>query len=132
MKRHIATLVLLTLFAGVFTAVSTNLAAPPQERLLRHVVLFKFKADATKEQIKAIEEDFKALPGKINVIHDFEWGTDNSVEKLSKGFTHCFFVTFKDEKARETYLPHAEHQAFVAKIKPILDDVMVIDYWTGG
>lgn len=104
----------------------------PPARLLRHVVMFKFKADATKEQIKGIEEAFAALPVKIDAIHDFEWGTDNSVEMLSKGFTHCFLVTFKDEEARKTYLPHAAHQEFVSKVKPVVEDVMVIDYWTPG
>ena len=101
------------------------------ERLLRHVVMFKFKADATKEQIKEVETAFAALPQKIDVIHEFEWGTDNSPEMLSKGFTHCFLVTFKSEEARKTYLPHAAHQEFVTLVKPLVEDVMVIDYWTG-
>ena len=100
-------------------------------RLLRHVVMFKFKADATKEQIKEIETAFAALPQKIDAIHDFEWGTDNSPEMLSKGFTHCFLVTFKSEEARKTYLPQAAHQEFVTLVKPLVEDVMVIDYWTG-
>jgi quinol monooxygenase YgiN len=104
----------------------------PAARLLRHVVMFKFKADATKEQIKGIEEAFAALPSRIDVIHDFEWGTDNSPEMLAKGFTHCFLVTFKDEEARKAYLPHAAHQEFVSKVKPVVEDVMVIDYWTPG
>ena len=101
------------------------------ERLLRHVVMFKFKADATKEQIKEVETAFAALPQKIDVIHDFEWGTDNSPEMLSKEFTHCFLVTFKSEEARKTYLPHAAHKEFVTLVKPLVEDVMVIDYWTG-
>jgi quinol monooxygenase YgiN len=102
-----------------------------KERLLRHVVMFKFKADATKEQIKEVEAAFAALPQKIDAIHDFEWGTDNSPEMLSKGFTHCFLVTFESEEARKTYLPHAAHQEFVMLVKPLVEDVMVIDYWTG-
>jgi hypothetical protein len=102
-----------------------------RERLLRHVVMFKFKADATKEQIKDVEMAFAALPQRIDAIHDFEWGTDNSPEMLSKGFTHCFLVTFKSEEARKTYLPHAAHEEFVTLVKPLVEDVMVIDYWTG-
>jgi hypothetical protein len=125
---------------GVFVNMPSNQAVPadsaaqsdkPPERLLRHVVMFKFKSDATKEQIKEVETAFAALPKKIDVIHDFEWGTDNSPEMLSKGFTHCFLVTFKSEEARKTYLPHAAHQEFVTLVKPLVEDVMVIDYWTG-
>ena len=62
-------------------AVSEN--AP--EKLLRHVVLFRFKEDAKAKDIKAVEEAFAALPGKIGAIHDFEWGTDVSEENLADG-----------------------------------------------
>ena len=96
---------------------------------LRHVVLLKFKESAKPEDVKAIEAAFRELPSKIDSIVDFEWGTDNSPERLSKGFTHCFFVTFADEKGRATYLPHPAHKEFVALLRPSLDDVLVIDYW---
>ena len=102
-------------------------AAPA--KVLRHVVLLKFKPEATAEQIAAIETAFCALPKKIDTITDFEWGTDVAPEKRSEGFTHCFLVTFADEKGRDVYLPHADHQAFVALLKPHLDKVLVIDYW---
>jgi len=95
---------------------------------LRHVVLFKFKAEATAEQIKAVEDGFRALPGKIGGVRYFEWGTDISPEKLSDGFTHCFLVTFDTEKARDAYLPHPAHKAFAESLKPILDKVLVVDY----
>ena len=94
----------------------------------RHVVLFKFKGDATPEQVKAVEEAFKALPSKINTIVDFEWGTNVSPEGKDDGFTHCFLVTFKDKSGVDAYLPHPAHQAFVAILKPLLDKVCVVDY----
>ena len=50
-------------------------------------------------------------------------------EGLAQGFTHCFFVTFKDEAARAAYLPHPEHKAFVDLMKPHMEKVLVIDYW---
>ena len=42
-----------------------------------------------------------------------------------------FFVSFADEKGREKYLPHAAHQDFVSIVKDHVDDVCVVDYWTG-
>jgi hypothetical protein len=98
--------------------------------VLRHVVLFKFKDDTTDEQIRQIEKAFCALPDKIDVICDFEWGTDVSVENRQEGFTHCFLVTFRDEAARAQYLPHRAHKAFGKLLGPHLDKVLVIDYWT--
>jgi len=103
---------------------------PTAKKVLRHVVLMKFKEGTTPEQIKKLEDGFRALPDKIDAIVDFEWGTDCSVEGLQDGFTHCFLVTFPCEKSRAKYLPHPDHLAFVKIVKPHLDKVLVIDYWT--
>jgi signal transduction protein with GAF and PtsI domain len=97
-------------------------------KIVRHVVLFKFKTDAAPEDVRKVEKAFMALRDKLKQIADFEWGTDVSTEKLSKGFTHCFFVTFHDEKGRDDYLPSDAHQEFVTLVKPLLDDVLVVDY----
>lgn len=98
-------------------------------KLLRHVVLFKFKESATEEEVAAIETAFAALPQKIEAIHDFEWGTNNSPEGLDKGLTHCFFVSFLSEEDRAIYLPHPDHMAFVELVTPHVEDVTVVDYW---
>jgi hypothetical protein len=99
------------------------------QKLLRHVVLFSFKAESTPAQIKNVTDAFAALPKKIKQIKSFEWGTNNSPESLNQGFTHCFFVSFLSEKDRAIYLPHPDHMAFGDILKPILDKVLVIDYW---
>jgi hypothetical protein len=98
-------------------------------KLLRHVVLLKFKDASTPADIKKVETAFKNLPSKIKAISGFEWGTNNSPENLNQGFTHCFFVSFKTEKDREIYLPHPDHKAFVDVLTPHLDKVLVVDYW---
>lgn len=100
------------------------------QKQLRHVVMFKFKDGTTPDDIKKVEEAFKALPSKIKEIKGFEWGTNNSPENLNQGFTHCFFLTFNSEADRATYLPHPDHKAFGAVLTPFLDKVMVLDYWT--
>ena len=97
---------------------------------IRHVVCFKFKEDATEAQIKKVEKAFAGLKKKIPEIKGLEWGVNNSPEGLNKGFTHCFIVTFADEKGRAIYLPHPDHKAFVAILKPILEDAFVIDFET--
>jgi len=100
------------------------------DSVLRHVVLLKFKEGATGDNIKEVEAAFTALPSKISEIQGYEWGLNNSPEGLDKGFTHCFFLTFKSEADRATYLPHPDHKAFGAVLTPYLEDVLVIDYWT--
>ena len=101
-----------------------------EQKMLRHVVVFKFKDDASPGDVKKVEDPFRALPSKIQQIKGFEWGTNNSPENLAQGFTHCFFLSFKSEADRAVYLPHPAHKAFGDILKPYLDKVMVIDYWT--
>jgi hypothetical protein len=93
-----------------------------------HVVHFKFKADAKPEQIAKVEKEFAALKGKVDGIQSLDWGIDSSPEKLSDGFTHCWIVVFKDEKARDAYLIHPEHKAFVAIALPIIEKPLVVDF----
>ena len=102
--------------------------APVKKGKLRHVVAFKFKETATPEQIKAIEKAFGELKSKIPVVVSIEWGTNVSPEHRDKGFTHCFIVTFKNEKDRDTYLVHPEHKKFVDMALPSIGDVFVLDF----
>jgi Stress responsive A/B Barrel Domain len=99
-------------------------------KTLRHLVLLRFKADAGPQAVAAIERSFAALRGQIDGVRDLEWGTDVSPEGLAKGFTHAFLLSFGDAAARDAYLPHPAHEAFVAQLKPLLDDVLVLDYFT--
>lgn len=124
MKKVFSGVLFFSILASVFSFHEKN-----QQKMLRHVVLFSFKSTSTAADVKQIEDAFKALPGKIKEIKDFEWGTNNSPENLAQGFTHCFFVSFASEKDREIYLPHPKHKEFVALLGPVLDKVLVIDYW---
>jgi hypothetical protein len=95
---------------------------------IRHLVLLRFANDTPAATRRDIEAAFAALPQQIDGITAFEWGTDVSPEGLAKGFTHAFAVTFADAAARDAYLPHPAHQAFVARLQPCLADVLVFDY----
>ena len=96
---------------------------------LQHVVSFKFKSSASSEDIKKVEDAFRALKEKIPQMVKLEWGTNVSKEKRDKGFTHCFIVTFKSEVDLDTYIAHPDHKAFGKTLGPVLEDVFVIDFW---
>ena len=98
-------------------------------KLLRHVVLFKFKDTSSASDVKKVEDAFASLAKKISLIKQFEWGTNNSPENLNQGLTHCFLATFASEKDRDAYLVHPEHKAFVEILLPHLDKATVVDYW---
>ncbi|QNN25401.1 Dabb family protein [Planctomycetales bacterium ZRK34] len=125
--------------AAVMLAVMTGCASTPDcdtcednpmatAGLYRHVVVFRYKKDATDEQIQQINEAFAKLPEQIDTIRGYEWGTNVSPENLADGFTHCYLVTFDSADDIKGYLPHPAHQAFVKKLRPILDKAFVIDY----
>jgi hypothetical protein len=100
----------------------------PPANPLQHAVFFKFKDDAAAADVKKVEEAFAALPGKIEAIKGFEWGTNNSPEGKDDGFTHCFLVTFASSEDRQAYLPHPDHEEFKKVLGPVLDKVRVLDF----
>jgi hypothetical protein len=104
-------------------------AAGGKKEKLRHVVAFKFKETATKDDIKRVETAFRDLKKKIKEIQEYEWGINNSPEKHNKGTTHGFILSFKSEMDRNTYLDHPEHKEFGKLVGPLLADVFVIDFW---
>jgi hypothetical protein len=124
--KPVLTCMLLAMLAAPALFAQKNME---KTKVLRHVVLFKFKDDASAADVQKVEDAFKQLKPKIKLIKDFEFGKNNSPENLNQGFTHCFFVTFASEKDRDDYLVHPDHKAFVEILKPYLDKALVVDYW---
>lgn len=97
---------------------------------LRHVVLLSFKSSASASDIQVVEVAFARLETRINSIAALEWGTNVSPEQHHQGFTHCFLLTFESETNRDTYLIHPEHLEFGNLLRPQLENICVVDYWT--
>ncbi len=86
MKYLFSFIVMMVMTTGVVQAQKIKTSG----KMLRHVVLFKFKDSSSPEDIKKVEDAFRALPSKIKEVKAFEWGTNNSPEGLNEGLTHCF------------------------------------------
>ncbi len=125
--KPILILLLLPLLALLLLA--TGLA-PDRAEPVRHVVVFKFKADATDAQIQTVTDAFRALQHEIPGIIGFEHGVNNSPEGKNLGFTHVYLLTFESAEARDAYLPHPAHKAFGETLRStgIFEDVFVVDY----
>ena len=106
-------------------------AAQRPDRVLRHIVLYKFKSDLTAAQVQEVIDAFAALPKKIDAIVAFERGANVSAEGKSEGLTHCFVVSFRDEAGRDAYLKHPAHLEYVKLAGTRREKVVVFDYWTG-
>jgi hypothetical protein len=109
--------------------VTESATGKPPSKVLRHVVLYKFKNDLAPEKVQEVVDAFVGLSKKIDKIVGFEHGTNVSQEGKSEGLTHCFVVTFRDEMGRATYLDHAAHQEFVKLVRERREKVVVFDYW---
>jgi len=124
-----------TLFVLALTTVAVLSFVPQtflksQQKVLRHVVMFKFTPAATPAIVQDIENTFKALPVKVPSVKGFEWGTNNSPEGFNEGLTHCFVVSFDDEKGRQAYWDNPAHNDFVNNhLKPYMEKVLVVDYF---
>ena len=116
--------------AGEAAADATGASAPLPDSAVRHVVVFKYRPEATEAQISEVTSAFRALREKIPGVLAFEHGVNNSPEGKNLGFTHAYTLTFEDAAARDAYLPHPEHQAFGELLGrlAVLEDAFVVDY----
>lgn len=129
MAMKLAIILLAAVVAAILT-MSVMASSPKKGKAkLRHLVAFKFKDSASKQEVQRVEDAFAALKGKIPQIQAYEAGLNNSPEGLNKGCTHGFILTFDSDKDRDAYLVHPDHVEFGKLVKPLLADVFVIDFW---
>lgn len=99
---------------------------------VKHTVLLKLKPETPPAKISEIFQALDGLREKIPGLLDFSGGPYSSPEGLNKGFTHGFVMTFADEKSRDAYLPHPDHEVVKAMIVPWLvgglDGVVAFDW----
>ncbi len=95
--------------------------------MIVHLVLFKWKEEATSESILATIEALKRLKSKIPNIIDLSCG--KNFTNRAQGFQHGLMVKFRDRNDLESYQNHPAHQEVVQNlIKPILADIIALDY----
>ncbi len=104
-------------------------AAQKPAKVLRHIVMYKFKDEIKEQQIKEVISAFSDLPKKIDGIVAFEHGPNVSTEGKSDGLTYCFVVSFENETALAKYLKHPAHDEYVKVVKDRREKVVVFDYW---
>lgn len=99
---------------------------------VKHVVLFRLKTSTSPAQVAELFSNLAGLREQIPGILDFSGGPNCSPEGLNKSLTHGFVMTFADEAARDSYLPHPAHEAVKQQIIPLLDGgieaVTVLDW----
>jgi hypothetical protein len=130
--RRTLRVVLLLILTGVIW--NLPMTATAQKQPVRHIVVFKYKKDATADKIAQITAAFRDLKTKIPGITAFEAGVNNSPEGKNLGFTHVYQLTFDSVASRDAYLPHPEHKKFGELLGTlgVLEDAFVVDYVAGN
>ncbi|NEO60818.1 MAG: Dabb family protein [Moorea sp. SIO4G2] len=95
--------------------------------MIEHIVLFKWKEDASPDAIALAMNGLLAMKDQIPEILELSCGENFS--QRSQGFQHGLRVQLLDCDALSTYADHPVHQEVIEKyIKPILGDIIAVDY----
>ena len=97
------------------------------EKLLRHIVLFRFKEDADAEQITEAGQAFIALQDQVTAVQDVEWG--RAINEPAS-YTHCLLVSVQTEADLQAYGEHPAHVAIGEQYGHLVEDAVVFDFWT--
>jgi hypothetical protein len=97
------------------------------EKLLRHIVLFRFNEEVSEEQVAEAGKAFLALPDQIKTIQNIEWG---SAINEPAPYTHCLLVTVRTEADLQAYGEHPAHSAIGENYDHLVQDAVVLDFWT--
>jgi hypothetical protein len=96
-------------------------------RMLHHIVLFRWTADATDEQRQAVADRLAALPRSIPEIRSYQFGTDLGLANGNYDFG--LVAQFDDGAALAVYQQNDDHQAVIRDvIKPIVAERVAVQF----
>ena len=75
--------------------------------MIRHVVLFKFKAGTPEAERAAVVAGFKAMPAAVAELQDLEVG--RNVVASPRAYDLALICSFADRAALERYAKHPAH-----------------------
>jgi hypothetical protein len=95
--------------------------------MIRHVVLFRWKPEATNEQKQLVAAELRRLPPLVASIQSLEIGVDAGLNEGNADF--AVTADFDDEAGYRAYVDHPAHRAVVAKyIAPIVADRLAAQF----
>ncbi len=95
--------------------------------MFRHVVLLKWKAEATAAQKQAVLDGLAELPGAIPEIRSYVFGADAAISDGNHDL--AVVADFDDAEGYLVYAAHPVHVALITeKIRPILAARAAVQY----
>ncbi|OAX33064.1 dabb-domain-containing protein [Rhizopogon vinicolor AM-OR11-026] len=93
---------------------------------IHHIVLTKFKPEATPEQRQSVRDSIHSLPSKIPAIQSIVAGETVS-NPLGHGYDKGTIFVFESVAKLNEYLPHKAHVDHKAFATPYIEDVLIFD-----
>jgi len=91
-----------------------------------HIVLFNFRPENRKENIKTAKEMLNGLVESIPTLNSMEVGINYSDKERAMDMS--IITTFDTKWGLEAYATHPEHLKVVAFLKEVLIESRVVDY----
>jgi hypothetical protein len=96
-------------------------------KMLRHVVLLKFREAYSEAVLREIEAELDALPDQISQIISYKHGRDAAV--VEGTFDFAITADFACKEDCLAYLGHPAHQAVGGKIMDLIADASQVQFY---
>ncbi|KAF7005896.1 hypothetical protein CFC21_020994 [Triticum aestivum] len=103
-------------------------AAAGSGGVVKHLVLARFKEEATPEALDQLIRRYAGLVDAVPSMKAFHWGTDVTVLDTHEGFTHVFESTFESAEGVKEYIAHPSHVEFVDEFLALAEKMLIVDY----
>lgn len=103
------------------------------KQFIEHVVLFKVKQDVDSNKVNAMVNALNSLTSLNLTFHLTEGPLLKSTSSSSSlTFTHMLHSHYRTFEDLQTYAVHPEHVRVVNANKPVMDDIMAVDWISNG
>lgn len=97
--------------------------------MIRHVLLFRFRPDASEAERSVVLAGLAELPSKHSAIRRF--GLGPNISHRDSTFSYAMTMEFETREELEKYLNCESHERFVADIfRPAIDQRAIASYET--
>lgn len=97
-----------------------------KNKMIHHILLFKFEKETTDEDITKIMLKFEECKNKLSGFLNFIHGRNTSIKThLSKGFNYGAIMSFDNNESIMKYNELPEHKEAQELQKPFLEEVLV-------
>lgn len=98
--------------------------------MIKHVVLLKWKAGVSPEQVDAVNEAFRLLGDEIAEVASYQFGPDAGIYRGNADY--ALVAEFANEADLKSYVMHPRHQALLADVTgPIMESFQSVQFELG-